>query len=172
MRVIVPRRAKSNGTVIAFCGHSILMGCDSELGPIDPFVNGIPADFIRKAGPALNNPLLVLTAESAVNQTRKLATQLLKQGMLKDKDDAEIERLLNMLATRDIYHSHGAVIDADEASSIGLSVQKCDANDPLWKKFWLLRSMYSYDCQVHKYSKVFEAQSISCPIASTPINQG
>lgn len=168
LRVIVPRRAKSNGTVIAFCGRSILMGCDSELGPIDPFVNGIPADFVRKAGPALGNPLLVLTAESAISQTRKLASQLLGNGMLKAKNPDEINILLDKLASRDVYHSHGAVIDAGEAKSIGLNVEKYESADPLWKKLWLLRSMYSFDCQIHRYSKIFEGKSISCPVAVPP----
>lgn len=168
LRVIVPRRAKSNGTVIAFCGTSILMGCDSELGPIDPFVGGIPADFVRKAGPALNNPLLVLQADSAVSQTRKLASQLLARGMLNGKSPADIDALLDKLATRNVYHSHGAVIDADEAKGIGLNVVRYESNDPLWKKFWLLRSMYAYDCQVHQYSKIFEGKMISCPVAVMP----
>lgn len=35
-RVIVPCRAKSNGTVIALAGSTIVMGANSELGPIDP----------------------------------------------------------------------------------------------------------------------------------------
>lgn len=165
LRVIVPRRAKSNGTVIAFCGRSILMGCDSELGPIDPFVVGIPADFILKAGATLNNPLLVLAADSAVSQTRKLATQLLSAGMLKGKLSADVETLLNKLATRNVYHSHGAVIDSLEAQMIGLNVEKLDSDNSLWKKIWLLRSMYSYDCKIHNYSKIFEGKTISCPVA-------
>lgn len=168
LRVIVPRRAKSNGTVIAFCGKAIMMGGDSELGPIDPFVSGIPADFIRKAGPALGNPLLVLTAESAMSQTRKLASQLLSDGMLKGISEIKLNALLDKLASRDVYHSHGAVIDATEAESIGLKIEKCDSVNPLWKKLWLLRSMYSYDCQVHRYSKIFEGKTISCPIAVVP----
>lgn len=168
LRVIVPRRAKSNGTVIAFCGSSIMMGCDSELGPIDPFVGGIPADFIHKAGAALGNPLLVLAAESAISQTRKLASQLLSDGMLKGKIKADLDALLDKLASRDVYHSHGAVIDATEAKSIGLNIEQCDSKNTLWKKLWLLRSMYSYDCQTRNYSKIFEGKTISCPIAVIP----
>lgn len=165
LRVIVPRRAKSNGTVIAFCGNSIIMGSDSELGPIDPFVSGVPADYILKAGPALNNPLLVLNADSAVKQTRTLASQLLSTGMLKGKTPADINTMLDKLATRDVYHSHGAVIDADEAIDIGLNVIKLDSKDTLWRKIWLLRSMYAYDCQLHKYSKIFEGKAISSPVS-------
>lgn len=84
LRVIVPRRAKSNGTVIAFTGKSIVMGNDSELGPIDPllFLNGapIPCDFIVKGN--INDPLLTQFAKSSIKQTRKLAKDLLLKGML------------------------------------------------------------------------------------------
>ncbi|MDB6060258.1 MAG: hypothetical protein JWM78_361 [Verrucomicrobiaceae bacterium] len=56
LRVIVPRRAKSNGTLIALCGTSILMGFESELGPIDPSINGVPVEFVLGAPPGSFNP--------------------------------------------------------------------------------------------------------------------
>lgn len=51
LRVVVPRRAKSNGTVIALAGQKIVMGLESELGPIDPSINGIPVAFVLNAPP-------------------------------------------------------------------------------------------------------------------------
>ena len=57
LRVIVPRRAKSNGTVIALCGSSILMGIESELGPIDPSINNIPVEFVLNAPAGSFNPI-------------------------------------------------------------------------------------------------------------------
>lgn len=39
LRVIVPYRAKSNGTMIALVGSDIIMGPASELGPADPFIS-------------------------------------------------------------------------------------------------------------------------------------
>jgi hypothetical protein len=38
LRVIVPKRAKSNGTLVALAARRILMGATSELGPIDPLI--------------------------------------------------------------------------------------------------------------------------------------
>lgn len=167
LRVIVPRRAKSNGTVIAFCGKSIVMGPDSELGPIDPFWAGIPADYIVKAANILvqKDPILVQAAESSIKQTKELASYLLKTGMLNGASDQDIDTLVGKLATRDVYHSHGAVIDTQEAINIGLSVDSYDHQSELWKKIWLLRSMYAYDCHMHSYSKLFEAQNISSPVS-------
>ena len=167
LRVIVPRRAKSNGTVIAFCGDTILMGPDSELGPIDLYWGGVPADYIVKSQEILTqrDPILVQSAISAIKQTKELAIYLLKTGMLKQKKEAELDGLVSKLATRDEYHSHGAVIDATEAKNLGLNVELIDQQLPLWKQLWLLRAMYSYDCQKNNYSKLFESQSISSPVA-------
>lgn len=168
LRVIVLRRAKSNGTVIAFCGSTILMGPESELGPVDPALDNIPADFVIKAGPSLNNPLLVEAAKSVVSQTRRLASYLLGSGMLQGIPDTDMTTLLDKLATRNQYHSHGAVIDHNEAAALGLKVTSYAATDALWKKIWLLRTMYSFDCQQRGYSKIFESRSISSPVALAP----
>lgn len=144
------------------------MGPDSELGPIDPYWGGIPADYIVKAQEILiqRDPILVQSAMSAIKQTKELAIYLLKTGMLKDlKTDAELDTMVSKLATRDEYHSHGAVIDAEEAKTLGLNVEIIHHDDPFWKQLWLLRAMYSYDCQKNGYSKLFETQSISSPVS-------
>ncbi len=52
IRVIVPQIAMSAGTMIACSGNSILMGKQSNLGPIDPQLRGMPAhgvveEFVR-----------------------------------------------------------------------------------------------------------------------------
>lgn len=166
LRVIVPRRAKSNGTVIAFCGSTIVMGNDSELGPIDPLItlNGtsIPCDFVIKSG--IQDPLLQQFAQSAVKQTRKLAKDLLLQGMKKGTPDPDMDVLLDKLATRDKYHSHGSVIDYSEAQSLGLAITHLAPTDELWRRLWLLRSMYAHDCRRNGYSKLFEGRRISSPV--------
>jgi ATP-dependent protease ClpP protease subunit len=171
LRVIVPRRAKSNGTVVAFCGRAIVMGNDSELGPIDPTImvqgNPIPCDYIVKAQ-NVNDQILIQMAKSAIRQTRKLAKQLLETGMLEGAPDATLEDLLNKLASRDTYHSHGSVIDATESSRLGLKVDHLQPADPLWRKMWLLRTMYSFDCRQRGYAKLFEARRISSPIVIAP----
>ena len=43
LRVIVPQIAMSAGSMIACASREIIMGKQSNLGPIDPQVNGLPA---------------------------------------------------------------------------------------------------------------------------------
>jgi hypothetical protein len=165
LRVIVPRRAKSNGTVIALCGSHIVMGAESELGPIDPSIANIPVEFILNAPPGSFTPLDIQIAESTRKQTRKLATKLLSTGMMKHLPPEVIEETIAKIATRDHYHSHGSTIDAKEAVSLKLSVIDYPPADPLWQKIWLLRTMYQYDCGNRQYAKLFETKRVSSAVA-------
>lgn len=169
LRVIVPRRAKSNGTVLAIAGKEIVMGSQSELGPIDPLLvlgpaNVVPAELIINTAPT-QNPLIVQYAHLAISQTQKLAAQLLTKGMLAGMDEAIIQDLVKKIATRTHYHSHGSVIDHAEASALGLKVNYLPPDDELWQKIWLLRTMYEYDCRSHGLMKLFESNSISSGIS-------
>lgn len=164
LRVIVPRRAKSNGTVIALCGSSILMSAASELGPIDPHLSGTPIQFLINAPSGAVDPLTLQVAHTFQMQTNKLARELLKTGMMRGRSDDDIATVVQKLATRDHYHSHGSVIDAQEAASLGLSVSTFDSKAPLWQKFWLLRTMYAYDCARNQHAKVFEGEVVSSAV--------
>lgn len=168
LRVIVPRRAKSNGTVFALCGSNILMGFQSELGPIDPSLGGIPAEFYINSPPGTISPIDVQFANSARLQTKKLAFNLLKTGMMKEFTDDDINITVEKLATKDHYHSHGSSIDADEAMRLNLNVEKLPPENDLWKKIWLLRTMYQHDCGVYGYSKLFEGNYVSSAVSIIP----
>jgi len=164
VRVIVPRRAKSNGTLVALAAKEIVMGPVSELGPIDPNItvgpgNQVPAQFLLQVEQL--DPVLKQAASYAVAQTRKLATSLLTTGMMREKSPGEIEDVVNKLATRELFHSHGSVIDADEAAALGLRIHRLSDNDDLWKRFWLLRCMYAYDARKAQLVKIFEGRKIS-----------
>jgi len=164
LRVIIPRKAKSNGTVIALCGSHILMGQQSELGPIDPSIGGIPAEFIVNAPAGTMNPIDVQFANAARLQTWKLASTLLSTGMMQAFTQQQIEDTVRKLATKSEYHSHGSSIDADEAAKLNLSIIKYLPDDALWQKIWLLRTMYQHDCGLHGYAKLFEGEIVSTTV--------
>ncbi|MFK2874491.1 hypothetical protein ISP13_13185 [Dyella lipolytica] len=168
LRVIVPRRAKSNGTVIALCAKQIVMSASSELGPIDPNLGPTPIHFLLNAPAGAIDPLTLQIAQTFQAQTTKLATVLLKSGMMSGKTPEEVDAVVKKLASRDHYHSHGSVIDASEAASLGLNVLLLDSKDELWQKLWLLRTMYAYDCNAHGYSKLFEGELVSSAVTAKP----
>ncbi len=172
LRVIVPKRAKSNGTVVALAAREIVLGPASELGPIDPFLNlapnnAVPAQFILQAAQLAGqniDPIILQAAQYVIRQTQKLATNLLSAGMLKGKNATEIEQVVQQLSTRDVYHSHGSVIDHTEAKRLGLNVTYLSAEDGLWKWIWLLRCMYEHDARQKGAVKIFEGLRYSSAI--------
>lgn len=164
LRVIVPCRAKSNGTMLALVGREIIMGTCSELGPADPFItinptNVMPAQFLINAPNV--DPILVQIATHAIKQTVALAKALLSSGMLKGRDPNSIDAVVQALSSRQTYPSHGSVIDADEAARLGLNVTKLPPDDELWQRLWLLRCMYDHDLATMNALKIFEGPTVS-----------
>lgn len=166
LRVIVVNAAKSNGTMICLAAREIIMGPPSELGPIDPHLNDIPASILAEPAIAQQNYALHRLATYAIKQTEKLATSLLKNGMLTGKSDAEVKTLVDALSTKNVFFSHGSVIDHREAQQLGLSVLYLDAADELWQRIWLLHCMYAQDITTMNYLKIFEGRARSTSIAS------
>jgi len=165
LRVAVPRRAKSNGTLLTLAADRILMGDTSELGPMDPHLavepgSFVPAHFIVDSGDQVD-PFVHRLALNAILQTQKLARSLLATGMLEGRTEAEIERVVAELSTRDVYHSHGSVVDARAAAGLGLAVTVAAPEDELWRRLWLLRCMYEADARRDGFAKIFEGRSVS-----------
>lgn len=163
-RTIVPHSAKSNGTVICLASSEIVMGPPSELGPIDPSLSGVPTQILAEQQVALTNFPLHKAALYAISQTKRLATSVLETGMMKGKTKQEIDHTVQMLASKDMFFSHGSVIDHHEASQLGLKVTYLPDSDELWQRIWLLYCMYAHDVQQVGAVKVFEGRSRSMSV--------
>jgi ATP-dependent protease ClpP protease subunit len=166
-RVIVPSWAKSAGTVIALSAQEIVLGLNSELGPIDPqWITGglqIPCEIL--SNDAAQPYHIKELAKLAVERNKNLAFNLLQKGMLKDKDQQAIHDVLAKLSSSSGYKSHGAVIDFEEAKTLGLRVLYLQPHDDLWKQIWLLYCMYDYDTKANGIGRIIEGEifSISRP---------
>lgn len=163
LRVIVPRYAKSNGTILAIAGSSILMGPCSELGPSDPLItingNSVPAHFLAHAQNV--DAVIQQFAVHAIKQTAQLAGQLLENGMMKGRSSQDIQTVVEHLSTRNHYPSHGSVIDMQEARRLGLDIIMHSDDDDLWQRIWLLRCMYEHDANRAGAIKIFEGPYLS-----------
>jgi membrane-bound ClpP family serine protease len=162
-RVIVPSWAKSAGTVIALSSQQIILGLSSELGPIDPqwSANGlsIPCEILS-TDPDQPHHIREL-ARMAVARNRMLAFSLLQKGMMRGKSQQEIEDVLAKISSATGYNSHGAVIDYDEAKSLGLAVAYLQPEEDLWKKLWLLYCLYDYDTKANAIGRIIEGENYS-----------
>lgn len=122
VRVIVPLTAMSAGTMIACSAKEIVMGKQSNLGPIDPQIGGMPAneflDLLNRAMQDLQNnvninywkmtlaqypPTFFGICNNAIEASKKMVRQWLKRSMLADENDENIDRTVDYLAD---YHSH------------------------------------------------------------------
>lgn len=169
-RAIVANGAKSNGTLICLAARSIVMGPSSELGPIDPHLQGTPCTILAGQHFAqINYPLHEL-AKLALKQTQKLGEFLLADGMMAGKPADEIQKIVKSLGTRDVYFSHGSAIDAREAKALGLVIDELAHDDPIWQRLWLLYTMYDFDCQRDALLKVFESSSRSTAVVENNQN--
>jgi hypothetical protein len=166
-RVVVPHSAKSNGTMICLAATEIVMGPPSELGPIDPSLNGTPTSILAEDLVREQNFALHKLAIYAILQTKSLARRLLSQGMMKGRDQGDIEKTVQCLASKDQFFSHGSTIDHLEAAALGLKVQFLTSDDLLWQRIWLLYCMYAHDVAKNGVVKIFESRSKSLSVSPT-----
>lgn len=126
--VIVPHYAMSGGTLIALAADEILMDPDAVLGPVDPQIGtqtgSVPAPSIvkvvrEKGVDKVNDETLILAdiAEKALNQTKELVRQLLKDKLPEDKVELVIDRLVMG------KYTHDWPITAEELKELGLNVR-------------------------------------------------
>lgn len=143
--VVVPRRAKSAATLISLGADEIHMGNMSELGPIDPQMQGLPAL-------ALGNALVVIAElVSKFPESARMFNEYIKDqvpirllGYYQRINESAVqyaERLLNGKtfssgkSSQEIadhlvnqYKDHSFVIDGDEAISILGDLVKLESN--------------------------------------------
>lgn len=133
--VVVPRQAKSAATLICCAANEIHMGSMSELGPIDPQIEGLPALGLKNSVEHLADLVKQYPAASEMfARYLSYSLNLIHLGYYERVAESAkqyAERLLGThaqdLATRpDIiaqnlvytYKDHGFVIDKTEATSI------------------------------------------------------
>ena len=122
VRVIVPHTAMSAGTMIACASNEIIMGRHSNLGPIDPQINGMPAnEFVDLINQAMNDiqsgknlpywqmtlqkypPTFFGMCNNAIKASKKAVGQWLGRSMLNGKNQTDIDKTVDYLAD---YHAH------------------------------------------------------------------
>jgi len=191
-RVIVPELAKSAATLVALGSDEVVMGLQSELGPIDaqlfgPGPGGAMAtysaqsfvdafdrikDEVKDAEPEpwlspayypllqdLNIGFLELCRNLAA-RSREFATKWLKKHMCKN-DEQKAKGIAEALCDVKRWRTHGSMIDAEEADNLGITVDRKDRHDPLWKAIWFLHCCYRTAFQQSEISKLFESEQVS-----------
>lgn len=153
IRAIVPQIAMSAGILIACSCRSILMATHSNLGPIDPHLQGIPAAGVKQefkracrevaADPSKTaiwqaiisqyRPTFLSQCENAISWSNTFAREQLAGNMLRGRKNrkqraSEIVRALSSYSGNKTHNRH---IHRDECRKMGLEVEELETDDKL-----------------------------------------
>jgi hypothetical protein len=153
IRAIVPQIAMSAGTMLSLSCKSVVLGKQSSLGPIDPQIQGIPADvvvteFVRayneikedatKAqvwGPILNRytPSFLTQCEYAVEWSKRFVRDSLVSNMFSADAEAEskADQVVTSLSSAAVNKAHNKHIHIDKLAELGIVVEELESNQVL-----------------------------------------
>lgn len=144
IRAIVPQIAMSAGTMMACSCKEIIMGKESNLGPIDPQFRGIPASGVveefQRAFQEIKldatkipiwqviiskyDPTFIGECEKAISWSKEIVHTWLKNNMFANDPFAEenASKVVDFLSDHENTKSHSRHITIDECKYIGLKV--------------------------------------------------
>ncbi|MDE1824960.1 MAG: hypothetical protein KGH77_02640 [Candidatus Micrarchaeota archaeon] len=189
--VIIPNNAKSAATMLALGSDKIIMGINSELGPIDPQiqvqlpsgqVQYVPAKSITGAVEKVKKevgtneklasvyyPILqqirpeqLKFCEDAIKFSTAFAERWLDKGCMKGKGKKDITAAVEELTTGDRFNMHGSVINFEEAKRMGLNVEMWKIEENKWKLVWQYYLRVKASFQINpNATKLFESTDSS-----------
>lgn len=158
IEVVVPTLAMSAGTMVALAANRIVMGRQSQLGPIDPQMSlpdgrtisaqAVVEQFKRAQKEVLEEqrnahvwasilpslgPALLQEAQNALDYSEDMVAQWLATWMLRDAPDPQdagraVAHHFNDAST---HKSHGRRIGREEARAHGVVVEELEGNQEL-----------------------------------------
>lgn len=151
IRAIIPQISMSAGTMIALSCKEIMLGKQSNLGPIDPQMGGIACQAVLdefkqamidvKANPSSAalwqviigkyHPTFLTACKQAIDWSKKIVQEWLKTNMLKGKSVTTINKVLKEFGDHSRNKSHARHISKSKCKLSGLKVVDMEADDAL-----------------------------------------
>lgn len=173
IRAIIPQLAMSAGTMMALSTSQIVMGKQSNLGPIDPQMNGLPCqgimdEFLQaKREVAADNsslglwqtiiskyhPTLLGECANAIEWSEELVEAWLERNMCNGKGTAA--KVLKVFSDHSAQKSHARHISIDQCKSIGLNILDMESDQPLQDAI-----LTSHHCFMHTLSRTPTAKIV------------
>ena len=144
IRAIVPQMAMSAGTMIALSAKEIIMGKQSNLGPIDPQFGGMScAGILEEFNTALKDvsqnpahkdlwgliigkyhPTFLGDCKKAIEWSETMVKDWLLDNMFFDdvNKDSSVDKIVSALSSHSETYSHQKHIHIDELRNLGLKV--------------------------------------------------
>jgi membrane-bound ClpP family serine protease len=178
IRAIIPQLAMSGGTMMACACREIMMGKQSNLGPIDPQFRGIPAHGViaefeeaikaTKSDPGSipmwsviigkYHPTFIGECRNAIELATEIVSKWLQSGMYygdakaKEKADRIVRALNNHADTK----THARHIHADEAQKFGLKIEMLEAEPKLQDVVLTIHHAYMHTFSNSNAAKIIE----------------
>jgi hypothetical protein len=178
VRAIIPQIAMSAGTMIACSCESIMMGKQSSIGPIDPQLQGIPAqgiidEFERaisevKKDPSTTDiwrtvvakypPTFIGECANAIRLSQTLVASWLSSNMFAadPRKEPKISHIINSLSDHNNSMTHSRHIDALEAEKIGLLIEHMENNNTLQDKILTVHHAFVHTLGGASIKKIVE----------------
>ncbi|MDH3998715.1 MAG: S49 family peptidase [Desulfuromonadales bacterium] len=191
MRAIVPQIAMSAGTMIACACDVIIMGKQSNIGPIDPQFGGIPAQGVIaefkkaleevKKDPATTpiwqvvvgkyHPTFIEECSNAIDMSASMVKKWLCEAMFKEDEngDGKSQRIVNYLMSHQDTKTHARHIHIDEARDIGLLIRSLedDFDDDFQDTVLTIHHAYMHTFGNTSSIKIVENQLGNAIVSST-----
>jgi ATP-dependent protease ClpP protease subunit len=186
IRAIIPHLAMSAGTMIACTCKSIVMGKQSNLGPIDPqlvhpHLGALPAAAVKKeieraisemqAHPERTQfwqfvlskytPTFVGQCEQAVTMAQEFVRDRLLDNMLVGDPDAatKADAIVNGLSDVEDNKSHARHIHIDKCEALGLKIERLEDDQALQEAVLTVHHCFMHSLSVSGAAKLVENQN-------------
>ncbi|EHR0219594.1 serine protease [Clostridium perfringens] len=176
IRAIIPQISMSAGTMIALSCSEIVMGIHSNIGPIDPQVNGVPAyniinEFNQAKQDLQNNanvpywqlqlskypPAYILECENAIKLSTELVTEWLKSGMFSDYSYENIDKIVLSLNEHENSKTHSRHYDINFCKNLGLKITDLESDVKLQDLVLSLHHVYTHTFSNTPAIKIIES---------------
>ena len=190
IRAFVPMIAMSAGTMLACCAKEIVMGKQSNIGPFDPQVGGIPAhgilEEVEKAKQELKadpssisfwqfnlqklHPTFIGECEKAIKWASEIVSEWLISGMFRDVPDAEekARAICSRLNDHSTTYAHARHIHIDKARDIGLVISSLEDDQDLQDLVLTIHHSYMHTFGSSSACKIIENHNGSTMIWHAP----
>lgn len=191
IRAIIPQIAMSAGTMIALSCRSVVLGKQSNLGPIDPQINGIPAEVIVKEfqraydeikqdlskahvwQPILSRytPSFLTSCEYAVQWSKEFVRERLLENMLSSKDDKEIiaDQIIDQMSDTAENKTHSKHIHKDRCIDLGINVEVLEDDQQLQELVLTCHHCYMHTLSTSSALKIVENHDGRASVQNAPM---
>jgi hypothetical protein len=188
VRAIIPQISMSAGTMIALSCKEIIMGKQSNLGPIDPQMGGVACQAVLdefenaksdiKSNPqsaalwqviiSKYHPTFLGACLNSIEWSEKLAFDWLKRNMC-NNDDGKTKKVLKEFSDHKTNKSHARHISKDKCKEIGVSIIDMESDDDLQDLILTVHHSFMHTFNHSTVTKIVENHMGLAYIESLPI---